>query len=217
MQTDLEKRFPKSFKRILTSLNSVLANLSNTAFKRLIRNHTMHHIYIYIYDIYMWYIYTIYIYIYIYICDIYGVLGRTKHVPVDIYALNLFIEHSANISCSLLVNLSHTGESWKDETRACGYIRSEFIHWAGEHWWEQNTLCSFTTPQAFWQSSAPGALCTLGTSVVLYSLIQATLMSPGMDEGKDETRVCVYIYMYIYRHLKTRKWHPRIYLPRNRN
>ena len=32
-----------------------------------------------------------------------------------------------------------------------------------------------------------GALSTLVTSVVLYSLTQATLMTPG----KDETRVCV--------------------------
>ena len=81
----------------------------------------------------------------------------TKHVYVDIYALNLFIEHS------------------------------------GEHWWEQNIFCSFSTPQAFWQSSAPGALSTLVTSVVLYSLTRATLISLG----KDETRVCGYIHIYI--------------------
>ena len=37
-------------------------------------------------------------------------------------------------------------------------------------------------------------LSSLVTSVVLYSLNQATLMSPG----KDETRVCGYIYIYIY-------------------
>ena len=55
-------------------------------------------------------------------------------------------------------------------------------------------FCSFTTPQAFWQSSAPGALSTLKTSVVLYSLTRATLMSPG----KDETHVCGYIIYYIY-------------------
>ena len=48
--------------------------------------------------------------------------------------------------------------------------------------------------QAFWQSSAPGPLSTLVTSVVLYSLTRATLMSPG----KDETRVCGHIYLYIY-------------------
>ena len=41
-------------------------------------------------------------------------------------------------------------------------------------------FCSFTTPQTFWQSSAPGAL--------------STLMSPG----KDETHVCGYIYIYVY-------------------
>ena len=46
----------------------------------------------------------------------------------------------------------------------------------------------------FWQSSAPGALSALVTSVVLCSLTRATLMSPG----KDETRVCGYIYnIYI--------------------
>ena len=48
--------------------------------------------------------------------------------------------------------------------------------------------------QAFWQSSAPGPLSTLVTSVVLFSLTRATLMSPG----KDETRVCGHIYLYIY-------------------
>ena len=39
--------------------------------------------------------------------------------------------------------------------------------------------------------TAPGALSTLVTSVVLYSLTRATMMSPG----KDETRVCGYIYI----------------------
>ena len=57
------------------------------------------------------------------------------------------------------------------------------------HWWEQNIFRSFTTPQAFWKSSAPGALSTLVTSVVLYSLTRATLMSPE----KFETLVCGYI------------------------
>ena len=51
----------------------------------------------------------------------------------------------------------------KDETGACRYIT--------------------------WQSSAPGALSTLMTSVVLYSLTRATLMSPE----KDERRVCGFI------------------------
>ena len=45
-------------------------------------------------------------------------------------------------------------------------------------------FCSFTTPQTFWQSSAPGPLTTLMTSVVLYSLTRATLMSPGKDEAR---------------------------------
>ena len=52
----------------------------------------------------------------------------------------------------------------------------------------------YTTLQAFWQSSAPGALSSLVASVVLYSLTRATLTSPG----KDERRVCGYIYIYIY-------------------
>ena len=60
-----------------------------------------------------------------------------------------------------------------------------FIEHSEEHWWEQNIFCSFTTPQAFWQRSASGALSTLMTSVVLYSLTWATLMSPG----KEGTRV----------------------------
>ena len=48
------------------------------------------------------------------------------------------------------------------------------------------TVCS---PQAFRQSSAPGTLSTLVTSVVLYLLTSATRMSPG----KNETHVCGYV------------------------
>ena len=69
------------------------------------------------------------------------------------------------------------------------YALNLFIEHSGKHWWEQNIFCSFTTPRAFWQSSAPSALSSLVTSIVLYSLTWATLMSPG----KDETRVCGYI------------------------
>ena len=53
-----------------------------------------------------------------------------------------------------------------------GYALNLLIEHSGN-----NLLCSFTTPQAFWQSSAPGALSTLVTSVVTL-----TLMSPGKDE-----------------------------------
>ena len=74
------------------------------------------------------------------------------------------------------------------------YALNLFIEQSGEHWWEQNIFCSFITPQAFWHSSAPGALSTLVTSVVLYSLTRATVMSPG----KDETNVCGYLHLYIY-------------------
>ena len=99
-------------------------------------------------------------------------------------------EHSGDISCSLLVNQSHTDDSWEGWNSCLWiYALNLFIEHSGEHWWEQNTLCSFTTPQAFWQSSGPGALSILITSVVLYSLTRATLMSPR----KDETYVCGYI------------------------
>ena len=104
-------------------------------------------------------------------------------------------EHSGNISCSLLVNTNHTDESWEGRNTCLWiYALNLFIEHSGEHWWEQNIFCSSTTPQAFWQSSTPGALNTLVTSVVLYSLTQATLKSPE----KNETRVCGYIYIYIY-------------------
>ena len=60
-----------------------------------------------------------------------------------------------------------------------------------EHWWEQNIFCSFTTLQAFRQSSVPGALSALVTSVVLYYLTRATHW--WVLDGKDETHVCGYI------------------------
>ena len=83
------------------------------------------------------------------------------------------------------------------ESLAVIYALNLFIEHSGEHWWEQNIFCSFTTPQAFWQSSAPAALSALVVSFVLYSLTWATLMSPG----KDETRVCGCIYIYIHKWL----------------
>ena len=58
--------------------------------------------------------------------------------------------------------------------------------------WAQETYIYIA--HIYIQSSAPGALSTLVTSVVLYSLTRATLLSPG----KDEARVCGYIYIYIY-------------------
>ena len=69
---------------------------------------------------------------------------------------------------------------------------------SGEHWWEQNIFCSFTTPQAFWQSSAPGCFDehSLVTSVVLYSLTQATLSVS--DESWDGRTKHVYVDIYIY-------------------
>ena len=104
-----------------------------------------------------------------------------------------FFEHCGEISCSLLVNPSHNDASQEGRNTCLWvYALNLFTEHSGEHWWEQNIFCSFTTPQAFWQSSAPGALSTLVTSVVLCSLTRATMMSPG----KDKTRVCGYIYIY---------------------
>ena len=62
--------------------------------------------YINIYYIYMYiYIFNGYLYIYLYFC------------------LYLYIlERSSDISCCLLVNPSHTDESWAGRTRVCVYI-----------------------------------------------------------------------------------------------
>ena len=69
------------------------------------------------------------------------------------------------------------------------------VTFSDEHWWEQNMFCSFTTQQVFWQSSGTGILRTLVTLVLLYSLTQATLMSPW----KNETRAYRYIVSkFIY-------------------
>ena len=103
-------------------------------------------------------------------------------------------EHSGDINFSLLINPSHIDESTEGRiTSLWIYALNFFIEQSGEHWWEQNSFCSVATPQAFWQRSAPGALCTLVTSHILYALGRAILMSPG----KDETRVCGY-FLWIY-------------------
>ena len=99
-------------------------------------------------------------------------------------------EQSGEVSCSLLVNTSHTDEPWEARnTYLLIYAGNLFIEHSGEHWSEQNIFRSFTTRQALCQSSGPGALSTLVKSVVLNLLTRATLMSPG----KDETGVCGYM------------------------
>ena len=77
------------------------------------------------------------------------------------------------------------------------YALNLFIEHSGEHWWEQNV--SPRSPQAFWQSSAPCALRTLVTSVVVYSLTRAPLMGPGKDEISLFLSLSLSLYIYIYR------------------
>ena len=77
----------------------------------------------------------------------------------------------------------------KNEIRACRYALNFFNEHCREHYFS-----SCTTPQALRQSSPPDALRTLVTSVVLYSLTRATVMSPG----KDETRVCGYTLLNLF-------------------
>ena len=87
------------------------------------------------------YIDIIHIYIYIYThshnSHIYSLIYSHSHIHIYTFTTSALaklstccFEHSGDISFSWLVNPSHTDESWEDETRVCGYIRSEFIHWA---------------------------------------------------------------------------------------
>ena len=77
----------------------------------------------------------------------------------------------------------------QDETRVCGYVRSEYIHWALWRTLIRTKYFFALSPQAFWLSSEPGVLSTLVTSVVFYLLTRAPLMRPG----QDEMRVCEYV------------------------
>ena len=54
----------------------------------------------------------LYIYIYMYICYT-SILAKLS---------TWSFEHSGDISCSFLVNPSHTESPGKDETRVCGHI-----------------------------------------------------------------------------------------------
>ena len=107
------------------------------------------------------------------------VLERMKHVSVDIYALNLFIEHFENTDENRIFFIhsphhKHFGKPHWWVLRTTKHVSVDiyalnlFIGHSGEHWWEQNIICSFITPKAFWWSSAPGTLSILVTSVVLY-------------------------------------------------
>ena len=69
------------------------------------------YIYIYIYIIYIMYVYILYIYINVYISSAPGVLNTVER-SVVLYSLT---------RATLMSPV-------KDETRVCGYIRSEFIH-----------------------------------------------------------------------------------------
>ena len=86
-----------------------------------------------------------------------------------------------------------------DETRVCGYTFWIYSLSTLENTDENKIFfCSFTTPQAFWQSSAPGALSTLVTSVVL-------LVNPShTDESWEGRNTCMWIYiLYICIYIRT--------------
>ena len=101
------------------------------------------------------------------------------------------LEHSCDISCSLLVTPSHTDESWEGRN-TCLWIYTLWIYSLSTlENTDENRIFFVCSPhhKHFGKAQHFGALSTLVTSVVLYSLTQATLMSPG----KDETRACGYI------------------------
>ena len=143
------------------------------------------------------------------------VLGRTKDLSVDIHSQSIHwalwttlmkreyfsffyhttsilaklstccFEHSGDMRVSLLVNMRHSEYSWEGRNTCLWiYALNLLKEHSGEHWW----VGLSTAPQAFWQTSTPGALNTLVTSVVRYKLVPATLISPG----KEETRACWY-------------------------
>ena len=87
-----------------------------------------------------------------------------------------------------------TDESWEGRN-TCMWIYTFWIYSLSTL---ENTdenkifFCSFTTPQAFWQSSAPGALSTLVTSVVL-------LVNPShTDESWEGRNTCMWIIIILY-------------------
>ena len=110
-------------------------------------------------------------------------MGRTKHVSVDVYTLNLFIEICLFTSSQVFWWSSAPGALSTPVTSVVLYSltrvtlmslgRTKHVSMDIYALNLLTVFCSFTTPQVFWQSSAPGALSTLVTSVVLYSLTRA--------------------------------------------
>ena len=90
-------------------------------------------------------------------------------------------QYSCDISCSLLVNPSHTDKSWAGRSTSMWICTIWIYSLSTLQNTDENKIYFIRSPQAFWLSSAPGVLSTLVTSVVIYSLTQATLMSPGQD------------------------------------
>ena len=130
-------------------------------------------IYIYIYI----YICT-YIYIYTYICILY----RYKYIRISIC-----------VSIYLPIYLSMS--PGKDEARACGYIRSEFIHWAIGRTLMRTEYYLFVHHT----TSILAKLCTwcFEHSLVTSSVRALYSLTPShTDESWGGRNTCMWIYIY---------------------
>ena len=91
----------------------------------------------------------------------------------------------------------------KDETRVCGYIRSEFIHWA---LWR--TL--MRTEYFLFVHHTTSILAKLSTWYFEYfgDISCSLLVNPShTDESWEVLKTCLWIYIYIYIIMK-RMWTP---------
>ena len=86
--------------------------------------------------------------------------------------LNIWcFEHSGDISCSLLINPSHTDKSWAGRN-TCMWICTLWIYSLSTLENTDEKIIFFVySPQSFWQSSASGVLSTLVTYIYIYIYI----------------------------------------------
>ena len=148
------------------------------------KSHNASHIYIlYICDIYI---------LYIYMCDIYMV---SWIYTLWIYSLSTLV---TSVGLYLLTRATLVSRG-KDETRACGYISSEFIHWA-----LRRTL--MRTEYSLFIHHTTSVLAKFSTWCFVHSgaISCSLLVNPShTDESWDGRRegrnkwLCIYIYICI--------------------
>ena len=103
-------------------------------------------------------------------------------------------EHSGDISCCLVVSPSHTDDSWEGQNLCLSiYSKNLFIEHSGEHWLEQNIVCSFYHTITILAKLSTS--CFKHSGKISCSLLVNLSHTDGSSEGRN---TCLWIYVWVY-------------------